>query len=136
MFSHFVDLISRLLMALSLITKHKLLLLNKDRLQGVLRVDAVDGGFDEAKDICDHFASNPSNLGRTSTGISKIFLKYFSRGLLSHSQTAKSAWMHHHFKTINKRSLIDFSGLSLMMVLNFYVWQGLFPKPFKLACEF
>ena len=76
--------------------------------------------FDEAKDMCDHFASNPSNLGRTSTGVSKIF----SRGLLSHSQTAKSAWMHHHFKTINKRSLIDFSGLSLMMVLNFYVWQG------------
>ena len=36
--------------------------------------------------------------------------------------------MHHHFKTINKRSLIDFSGLSLMMVLNFYVWQGAFSE--------
>jgi len=60
-------------------------------------------------------------------GIKNIF-EIFSRGLLSHSQTAKSAWMHHHFKTINKRSLIDFSGHSLMMVLNFYVWQGAFSE--------
>jgi len=56
MYSHFVEFISRLLMALLLLAKHKLLLLNKDRLQGVLRVDEVDGGFDEAKDMCDHFA--------------------------------------------------------------------------------
>ena len=58
MYSHFVEFISRLLMALlllALLAKHKLLLLNKGRLQGVLRVDEVDGGFDEAKDICDHF---------------------------------------------------------------------------------
>ena len=41
MYSHFVDLISRLLMALLLLAKHKLLLLNKDRLQGVLRVDGA-----------------------------------------------------------------------------------------------
>ena len=24
--------------------------------------------FDKAKDMCDHFASNPNNTGRTSTG--------------------------------------------------------------------
>ena len=42
--------------ALAQFAKHKLLLLNKDRLQAVLRVDAMDGGFDEAKDMCDHFA--------------------------------------------------------------------------------
>jgi hypothetical protein len=54
--------------ALAELTKHKFRLLNKGRLQAVLRVDAVDGGFDEAKDMCDHFTSNPSNLGRTSTG--------------------------------------------------------------------
>jgi hypothetical protein len=41
MFSHFVVLISGLLMALLLIAKHKLLLLNKDRLQGVLRGDGA-----------------------------------------------------------------------------------------------
>jgi len=29
---------------------------------------AVYDGFDEAKDMCDHFASNPSNTGWTSTG--------------------------------------------------------------------
>ena len=29
---------------------------------------AVYDGFDEAKDIGDHFASNPSNTGWTSTG--------------------------------------------------------------------
>ena len=28
----------------------------------------VDGGFDGAKDMCDHFACNPSNTGWTSTG--------------------------------------------------------------------
>jgi hypothetical protein len=53
MYSHFVDLISGLLMALlllALLAKHKLLLLNKGRLQAVLRVDAMDGGFDEAKE--------------------------------------------------------------------------------------
>jgi len=27
----------------------------------------VYDGFDEAKDMCDHFASNSSNTGRTST---------------------------------------------------------------------
>jgi len=26
------------------------------------------GGFDKAKDMCDHFASNPSNVGWTSVG--------------------------------------------------------------------
>jgi len=78
MYSHFVDLISGLLMALLLLAKRKLILLNKGRLQAVLRVEAMDGGFDEAKDMCDHFASNPSNTGRTSTGVSEIFLKYFS----------------------------------------------------------
>ena len=77
----FISLVRSCSISLVTLAEHKLLLLNKDRLQGVLRVDAVDGGFDEAKDMCDHFASNPSNLGRTSTGISKIFLKYFSRGL-------------------------------------------------------
>ena len=77
MCSHFVDFISRLLMALLLLAKHKLLLLYKDRLQAVLRVDEVDGGFEKAKDMCDHFASNPSNTGRTSAGVSKIFLKIF-----------------------------------------------------------
>jgi len=41
MFSHFVEFISGLLMALLLIAKHKLLLLNKDRLQAVLRVDGA-----------------------------------------------------------------------------------------------
>ena len=41
MYSHCVDLISGLLMALLLLAKHKLLLLNKDRLQAVLRVDGV-----------------------------------------------------------------------------------------------
>ena len=30
-----------------------------------------------AKDICDHFAGNPNNTGRTSTGISEIFLDDF-----------------------------------------------------------
>jgi hypothetical protein len=43
MYSHFVDLISGLLMALLLLAKHKLLLLNKDRLQAVLRVNAMNG---------------------------------------------------------------------------------------------
>jgi hypothetical protein len=63
--------------ALAQLTKHKLLLLNKDMLQAVLRMDAVDGGFVEAKDICDHFASNPSNTGRTSTGGGEKSLKKF-----------------------------------------------------------
>ena len=31
--------------------------------------------FDKAKDMCDHFASNPSNTGRTSTGGGEKFLK-------------------------------------------------------------
>jgi hypothetical protein len=58
------------LCSISLVTiaKDKLRLLNKYKLLAVLRMDAVDGEFDEAKDMCDHFASNPSNLGRTSTG--------------------------------------------------------------------
>jgi len=44
MYSHFVDFISGLLLALvllALLAKHKLLLLNKDRLQAVLRVDGA-----------------------------------------------------------------------------------------------
>jgi len=41
LYSHFVEFISGLLMALLLIAKHKLLLLNKDRLQAVLRVDGA-----------------------------------------------------------------------------------------------
>ena len=69
---------TRQVIALAQLTKRKLLLLNKDRLQGVLRVDEVDGGFDEAKDMCDHFASNPSNTGRTSTGGGEFFLKKFA----------------------------------------------------------
>ena len=105
-------------MARLLLAKRKLFLLYKDRLQAVLRVDMVDGGFDEAKDICDHFARNPSNTGWTSTGVSELFLK-FSRRLLSLSRSANPAWMHHHFQTINKRSLIDYSALSLMVVLHF-----------------
>ena len=36
---------------------------------------AVYDGFDEAKDMCDHFASNPSNTGRTSTGGGEKFLQ-------------------------------------------------------------
>ena len=58
------------LCSISLVTiaKDKLRLLNKDKLLAVLRMDAVDGGFDEAKDMCDHFASNSSNPGWTSTG--------------------------------------------------------------------
>jgi hypothetical protein len=43
MFSPSLDFISGLLMALPLFTKHKLFLLNKRRLQAVLRVDAMDG---------------------------------------------------------------------------------------------
>jgi hypothetical protein len=42
MYSHFVEFISGLQMALlllALLAKHKLLLLNKDRLQAVLRVE-------------------------------------------------------------------------------------------------
>ena len=31
--------------------------------------------FDKAKDICDHFAGNPNNTGRTSTGGGEKFLK-------------------------------------------------------------
>ena len=73
MYSHFVDFISRLLMARLLLAKRKLFLLNKGRLQAVLRVDEVDGGFDKAKDMCDHFACNPNNTGWTSTGVSEIF---------------------------------------------------------------
>ncbi len=75
MFSHFLDLISAMLMALPLLTKTKLILLNKHRLKAVLRVDTMDGGLDEAKDICDHFASNHNNTGWTSTGVSEIFFK-------------------------------------------------------------
>ena len=75
MFSHFLDSISAMLMALPLLTKTKLILLNKHRLKAVLRVDAMDGRLDEAKDICDHFASNPNITGWTSTGVSEIFLK-------------------------------------------------------------
>ena len=58
------------LCSISLVTiaKDKLRLLNKDKLLVVPRMDAVDGGFDEAKDLCDHFASNPNNTGWTSTG--------------------------------------------------------------------
>ncbi len=41
MYSHFVEFISRLLMALLLLAKHKLLLLNKGRLKAVLRVDSA-----------------------------------------------------------------------------------------------
>ncbi len=41
MFSHFVDLISGLLMAVPSFTKHKLLLLNKRTLQMVLRMDSA-----------------------------------------------------------------------------------------------
>ncbi len=41
MFSHFVDLISGLLMALPSFAKNKLLLLNKGRLQVVLRMDSA-----------------------------------------------------------------------------------------------
>jgi len=36
---------------------------------------AVYDGFDEAKDIGDHFASNPSNTGWTSTGGGRKNLK-------------------------------------------------------------
>ena len=43
MFSHFLDLISAMLMALPLLTKTKLILLNKHRLKAVLWVDAMDG---------------------------------------------------------------------------------------------
>jgi hypothetical protein len=75
MFSHFLDLISAMLIALPLLTKTKLILLNKHRLKAVLRVDAMDGRLDEAKDICDHFASNHNNTGWTSTGVSEIFFK-------------------------------------------------------------
>ena len=57
------------------LTKTKLILLNKHRLKAVLRVDAMDGRLDEAKDICDHFASNHNNTGWTSTGVSEIFFK-------------------------------------------------------------
>ena len=41
MYSHFVKFISGLLMALLLLAKHKLLLLNKDRLQAILRGDGA-----------------------------------------------------------------------------------------------
>ena len=75
MFSPSLDFISGLLMALPLLTKTKLILLNKHRLKAVLRVDAMDGRLDEAKDICDHFASNHNNTGWTSTGVSEIFFK-------------------------------------------------------------
>ena len=54
----------------------KLALPSEAALGFVLRVDMVDGGIEEAKDMCDHFASNPSNTGRTSTGVSELFLKY------------------------------------------------------------
>ena len=43
MFSHFLDLISAMLIALPLLTKTKLILLNKHRLKAVLWVDAMDG---------------------------------------------------------------------------------------------
>ena len=58
------------LCSISLVTiaKDKLRLLNKDKLLAVLGMDAVDGGVDEAKDMCDHFTGNPSNTGWTSTG--------------------------------------------------------------------
>ena len=75
MFSHFLDLISAMLVALPLLTKTKLILLNKNRLKAVMRVDAMDGRLDEAKDICDHFASNHNNPGWTSTGVSEMFFK-------------------------------------------------------------
>ena len=45
MYSHFVDLISGLLMGLRLLTKRKLLLLNKGRLQAVLRGDGASFKF-------------------------------------------------------------------------------------------
>ena len=44
-------------------------------LQAVLRVDEADGGFDKAKDMCDHFTCNPNNPGWTSTGVGGIYLK-------------------------------------------------------------
>ena len=31
--------------------------------------------FDKAKDMCDHFASNPNNTGRTSTGGGEKYFK-------------------------------------------------------------
>ena len=43
MCSHFVEFKSGLLMELLLLAKHKLLLFNKDRLQAVLRVNAMNG---------------------------------------------------------------------------------------------
>ena len=36
------------------------------------------GGFDEAKDLGDHFASNPNNPGWTSTGGGEFSLKKFA----------------------------------------------------------
>jgi hypothetical protein len=36
---------------------------------------AVYEGFDEPKDMCDHFANNPSNTGWTSTGVGEKFWK-------------------------------------------------------------
>jgi hypothetical protein len=44
----------------------------------VLRVDMVDGGFDKAKDMCDHFTCNPNNTGWTSAGGGEFFLKKFA----------------------------------------------------------
>ena len=65
------------LCSISLVTiaKDKFRLLNKDKLLAVLGMDAVDGGFDKAKDMCDHFASNPNNTGRTSTGGGEKYFK-------------------------------------------------------------
>jgi hypothetical protein len=57
------------------LNEKKLALPSEAALGFVLRVDAVDGGFDEAKDMCDHFASNPNNTGWTSTGGGEKYLK-------------------------------------------------------------
>ena len=48
--------------------------------------------FDKAKDMCDHFASNPSNTGRTSTGGGEKNLKLETGNLKPEHMPAGAGW--------------------------------------------